>query len=318
MSQTYRLYGTTVESALSFEHHVPTASGAPGLLVKERPPLPASSFWSRMATVCSVEGNEGSVPHALSRDPEADRHALRFRDAVDYLLTPDTIAYHLHDRRFAHAAEIWLLGAVFSLWHELRGRPALHASAVSIDDRALGFLATNEGGKSTLAAALMQSGGALLTDDILVIESTDPVVGRPSYPQMRMWPEQALHFVGEASGLPRVVPHLPKRRVPVGPRGFGTFQDAARPITHLFLPDRRADASGVEVVPLSPQEAVAALLRHAFLPNTVEHLGLAAGRLPLLTSLADQVQVARLVYPEGAEHLPRVADALRREAADGA
>jgi hypothetical protein len=130
---------------------------------------------------------------------------------------------------------------------------------------------------------------------------------------MRMWPEQARHFVGRAADLPRVVPHLTKRRVPVGPEGFGTFREAACPVTHLFLPERRPDATGLETDPLSPQEAVVALLRHSFLPNTVEHLDLAARRLPVLTALAEQAQVARLRYPEGADHLPQVAEAIRRE-----
>ncbi|MEF8797069.1 MAG: hypothetical protein V5A48_11490, partial [Salinivenus sp.] len=156
----------------------------------------------------------------------------------------------------------------------------------------------------------------LLTDDILVLDpERETVVGRPSYPQMRMWPEQARHFVGDRTeALPRVVPHLSKRRVPVGPEGFGTFRDTAAPLTHLFLPEYRSDVEDVRIDPLPPQEAVAALLQHAFLPNTVEDLGLADRRLPVLTALADQAQVARLVYPEGAEHLPAVAETLRRAA----
>ena len=316
MAQTYRLYGTTVESTLSFDHHVPRARGAAEVRLEEGPPAPASSSWPQMTVVHSVEGDDVSVPHALYRHPEEDRHVVRFRDAVDYTLSPDRITYHLHDRGFAHAVEIWLLGPILSLWHELRGRPALHASAVAVGDGAIGFLATNKGGKSTLAAALMRAGCPLLTDDILVIDGADgEMIGRPSYPQMRMWPEQARHFVGDVSALPRVVPHLTKRRVPVGGEGFGTFDETARPVTHLFLPEYRPDVDGVQVTPLPPQEAVTTLLRHAFLPNTVEELGLAADRLPTLTTLAKQAEVARLVYPEGAEHLPDVAETLRRATA---
>jgi hypothetical protein len=316
MAQTYRLYGTTVKSTLSFEHHVPRARGAAELRVEEGPPAPASSAWPQMEVVHFVEGDGVSVPHALYRHPEEDRHVVRFREAVDYTLSPDRITYHLHDDRFAHAVEIWLLGPILSLWHELRGRPALHGSAVAVGNGAVGFLATNKGGKSTLAAALMRAGCPLLTDDILVIDEADgEVVGRPSYPQMRMWPEQVRHFVGDGSDLPRVVPHLTKRRVPVGAGGFGTFHATARTVTHLFLPEYRPDVDGVQATPLSPQEAVTTLLRHAFLPNTVEDLGLAATRLPALTTLAKQAEVARLVYPEGADRLPQVAESIRRATA---
>lgn len=316
MAQTYRLYGTTVESTLSFEHHVPRARGAAEVRIEEGPPAPSFSFWTQMEVVSAVEGDDVSVPHTLYRHPEGDRHVVRFRDAVDYILAPDAITYHLHDRRFTHAVEIWLLGPIFSLWNELRGRPALHASTVGVGDGAIGFLATNKGGKSTLAAGLMRAGCPLLTDDILVIDEADgEMIGRPSYPQMRMWPEQARHFVGDVSALPRVVPHLTKRRVPVGPEGFGTFHETARPVTHLFLPEYRPDVDGVQATPLPPQEAVTTLLRHAFLPNTVEDLGLAATRLPTLTALAEQAEVARLVYPKGADCLPKVAESIRRATA---
>ncbi len=312
MSHAYRLYGTTIESTRAFTRPIPSATTPPTLQVQETAPLSAHAAWPQFEKVCTSSAPDGTIPSTLYRHPEQDTYALRFEDAVDYIVAPDAISHYLHDDRLAHAVELWLLGPVFSLWNEGRGRPALHASAVAVDGQAVGFLATKKGGKSTLAATLMQEAGCpLLTDDVLVLdEAPQGIVGRPSYPQMRMWPDQARHFVGQAEALPPVVPDCAKRRVRVGADGFGTFRDNSHPVTHLFLPERRPPESDVQMTPLSPQETLVELVRHSFLPHTVDRLNLAPRRLPLLAALAEQVQMHRLVYPAGIEHLPRIATTL--------
>jgi hypothetical protein len=315
MTQTYQLYGLTVESTRAFSRPVPSASGSSSLRVEAGPPVPSAAFWPQLE-VASSSSPDHAISNTLYRHPEDDICALRFQDAADYVLTPNEISYHLHDSRLEYAVDIWLLGPVFSIWNELRGRPALHAAAVSVGDEAVGILATKKGGKTTLAAALMNAGRPLLTDDVLVLDCPETeITGHPSYPQMRMWPDQAQYFVGDVEALPRVVPHLTKRRVPVGPDTFGEFRTTACPVTHLFLPERRPNATSIRTSRLSPQDAFVELLRHSFLPHTVERLHLADQRLPLLTALSEQVQMHRLIYPEGNDHLPRVAEAILRETA---
>jgi hypothetical protein len=311
MPLPYRLYGVAVETPLAFSHNVPRTAEPPALRVTPSPDPFPPSLWDEMTLVKREAGPGVSIPSTLLRHPDGRRWGLRFADAADFLLTPRAIGYHLADPALAYGVEIWLLGTVFSLWNELRGVPALHTAAVAVDGRGVGLLATNKGGKSSLAAALMQAGAALLTDDILMVERTgDGVLGAPSYPQMRMWPDQARHFLGTADGLPLVVPHLTKRRVAVGPDGFGRFQDSAVPVTHLFLPERDPNTTAVRIEPLAPQAALIALVRHSFLPNTVAQLGLSERRLPVLAALARQAQIARLVYPDGVEHLSPVAEAV--------
>lgn len=315
MAHTYHLYGQAVACARSLSYHVHPTTAAPALRVGPLPPpgVP-SAFWAR-ATLVSQEADAFGPTVTIYRHDDGARHVLRFEGGADFLLEPDAIRYYLLDPTLDYAIEAWLLGTVFSLWNELRGVPALHAAAVAMDGQALGLLATNKGGKSSLAAALMQAGHPLLTDDILMVDATGPVVmGRPSYPQMRMWPDQARHFLGPsvAEALPQVVPHLPKRRVVVGEGGFGRFRTQAAPIAHLVVPERRGPATEIDIQPLAPSAALIEVLRHSFLPNTVARLGLSPRRLPVLSALARQVRVARLVYPTGVEHLPRVAEALHR------
>jgi hypothetical protein len=226
---------------------------------------------------------------------------------ADFYIGSSRIEYALHDDTYAYALELWLLGTVLAFWLEWQGVPALHASAAALNGHAVGFLASKQGGKSSLALALLQQGHPLLTDDLLPVDVDDDAIrGRPGYPQMRLWPDHAEHFVEDAKSLRRAHPYIEKRRVPIRP---DSFCDDVRPLQALYLPERTEDAS-IQIQPVAPTDALQAVLRHSFLPRIVEATGWQATRLSTLSQLVEQVSVRRLTYPDGVEHLPRVADAI--------
>lgn len=68
----------------------------------------------------------------------------------------------------------------------LRGYEALHAGAVATPEGAIAITAATGGGKSTLLAALLGRGLALVADDVLVLESrnTEPPISHPAPPLM--------------------------------------------------------------------------------------------------------------------------------------
>ena len=215
-----------------------------------------------------------------------DCDVLRFTRVADFYLWPDRIVCHLLDPAYASLVEIYFLGPVLSFFLERRGIPMLHASAAVVDGRAAAFLSSNHGGKSALAATLMQAGHRLLTDDILPIEQVGGrFLGRPGYPCMRMWPDEAQHFLGHYEGLEIVHPQLDKRRVVVGPEGFGAFCAEARPLACIYIPERRDPAEwgeAVRIEPLRPTAALMALVRNSFTPSLAQASGFSA--LVLLSS----------------------------------
>lgn len=138
-------------------------------------------------------------------------------------------------------------------------------------------------------------------------------MGRPGYPQMRMWPEQAQHFVGRYEDLDIVHPAFSKRRVPVDESGFGIFCGTARPLACLYLPERRDPkewGERIEIEPVSRREAVLTLIGNSFVPAVVEALGLHPHRLSFFSQMVVRVPPRRVVYPSGFEHLPRVRQAI--------
>lgn len=59
-----------------------------------------------------------------------------------------------------------IAGPVLATWMILNHLPMLHASAVAIGDRAVLFVGNSGAGKTTIAAALVGSGGVLIADDV--------------------------------------------------------------------------------------------------------------------------------------------------------
>lgn len=295
-----RVFGITLASDFPFAHHLAAGRVAPDLTFSIGTP-PLLGGGSRLYS-SPWRDEDGESLSYLDRFPEME--VLRFPGIADFYLAPGQITGHLLDPDRPDLMELRLLGPVLSYWLERLGIPVLHAAAVRVDAGAVGFVAHSGGGKSSLAAALLQAGAPLLTDDLLPVEeSGGTFLARPGYPQMRMEPDSARHFFGTADGLIPVCPDDTKLHAPVG-----TFEDTPLPLTALYLVERRPGP--VEILPLPKPQAVIELVRHSFSPYLVEAVGLQPRRLDLFARLVRQVPVCRLLCPAGLEHLPRVAEAI--------
>lgn len=314
--QLRRLYGITLASDFPFAApFAPAGSREPDLTFSVSLDAPVPALWQQERPIYKSpwRTEDGESASFLYRAPGFE--VLRFPGVLDFYLWPDRIVCHLIDPQSQFLVELRLLGPVLAYWLEQRGAAALHASAAVLEDRAAVFLSTHGGGKTGLAAALLRAGGTLLTDDLLPVEERHGTfLGHPGYPQMRMWPDEATWFLGGCGDLPLVHPELTKRRVPVGPDGFGTFHDRPARLACLYLPDRRPEPNGpVEVHPVAPRDAVIELVRHSFSPFLVEAVGLQPGRFDRFARLVRQVPVRRLSYPSGFDRLSVVAEALLRD-----
>lgn len=342
----HRIYGLDLGSEVAFERPVPelsdqAATGAPDVTFERvgDAPLPGEEdtpLGEGAETVYrSPERRPGGAPVLSARSVRGTT------GPVTLLSYAGEATFSVGESRIVarpeapgvqgeSVTELRLLGPVLAFWLERSGVPVLHASAVTVAGRAVALLAGSRGGKSSLAAALLDHGHPLLTDDVLAVRGTR---AQPSYPQMRFEPEDAVRrLAGEggpdaAARLPRAHPDFAKLRVPVGgAQGFGRFDPEPRPLARIYLPERRpwsgADGERVTIEPVSLEpvrgrEAVLALVAGSFLPRLVEAMGWAGRRLDLLTRLADAVPVRRISFPEGLEHLPEVAERLAEDALQG-
>lgn len=271
---------------------------------------PASGDWRETPPVYRSPRQSGDGESIARLHRVEGFEVLCFPGLADFYLGPERIDCHPPAPEPENLVEIRLLGPVFSYWLERRGLPTLHASAVDVGGRAVAFLSSHGGGKTGLAAAMMRAGCSLLTDDVLPLEEREGTFfGRPGYPQMRMWPDEAEWFLGGFEDLTLVHPALAKRRVPVGPDGFGVFQGSTLPLSCLYVPERQPDG-GVEIQDLPPREAFLELVRHSFSPHLVQAAGLQAARADLFARLVGRIPVRRLRYPSGFERLAEVVEGL--------
>jgi hypothetical protein len=304
--RTYRVFGFNLTSDFPFRHHLGDGQGEAdlGFTLSPSPVVPGP--WKDEPPIYRSprhrEDGE-SVSHLYRL---GSWEAFCFPRLADFYLQAGCIVGHPLAEASPDLLELRFLGPVLSYWLERRGVPVLHASAVEVNGRAVAFLSRHGGGKTGLAAALMQAGHSLLTDDILPVEEIAGTFhARPGYPQMRMWPDEAARFIERSEELPVVLPGLAKRRVPVGAGGLGVFRDISLPLAVLYIAERRAEGP-VEILDVSPRDALIELVRHSFSPHLVEAAGLQPSRFDLFARLVRNVPVRRLVYPSGFERLPEV------------
>jgi hypothetical protein len=310
--KTYQVFGFNLTSDFPFRHHLGDGQGKADLSFTLSPSPVVPGPWKEGPPIYRSprhleDGESVSRLYGLG-----SWEAFCFPRLADFYLQAGRIVGHPLAEASPDLLEIRFLGPVLSYWLERRGIPALHASAVEVNGRAVAFLSRHGGGKTGLAAALMRTGHSLLTDDVLPVEEIAGTFhASPGYPQMRMWPDEATHFIERSEELPIVLPGLAKRRVPVGTGGFGAFRDVSLPLAGLYIAERRT-AGPVEILDVSPRDALIELVRHSFSPHLVEAAGLQPSRFDFFARLVRKVPVRRLVYPSGFERLPEVAEILLR------
>lgn len=309
-----RIFGIDLLADFDFRIAVPQTLSIPGLLLARAGEGELVSRVRSEAAVFSTEtAYEDGRPHcSLYQGPEGD--LFHFPRIATFRLRGDRIEYDLAEGSTLAMMEICFLGVIFSYWQELKGKIALHASVVSVNDSAVAFLASPLSGKTSLAAAMIQRQHTFISDDIACLDlATREVLVSPSYPQMRMWPEQLKNFSCRSDSLIQVWPGVDKWFVPVGEEGFGVFCDQVRPLRCIYLPRREESADSIEISLLQPGEALIELVRSSFLPRTLSAAGLQAGRLASLKRIVAEVPVKRLIYPEGFQYLTAVCRAIEED-----
>lgn len=206
------------------------------------------------------------------------------------------------------------LSSIISLWLEQHNRLVIHASVIAFENcsGAVAFSGHSTAGKSTIAAASLMAGNALISDDLLVItEDTSSFIVQPGFPAMNLSDEQLIQLHGSTEGFDTFLPGGQKRRVPIGPGGLGMFSPNPLPIQALFLPERQpADERKINIQRLSARQAVIELLRYSFVARLASELGLASSRLARISRMAQTVPVYQLSYPTGFANLPLVIDQI--------
>ena len=180
--------------------------------------------------------------------------------------------------------DAWVRSAL-PLVLQARGTQVLHAAALRGAAGAVALCGASTDGKSTLAAALLRRGRAVLADDALALDESDALT-LPFRLRLRAPTQEAL-------GLP-----------PVAATGAGGERLPLAAVV-LLTPDDEDEPAALEA--LSASTAFAELMPHAYC------FALEEGKEALVAAYLDLVQrvpVHRLCYPQRLDRLDATADVL--------
>jgi hypothetical protein len=184
---------------------------------------------------------------------------------------------------------LFLLGSAFaSLLHQ-RGLLPLHANAVVVEGRAIGFMGHPGAGKSTLAAWFHDRGFDVLADDVCVVTAGPggTPLAHPGIPRLRLWRE-ALEAGGrDASAYERSFDDMDKYTVPT---------DLERtlpavPLSHLYLLEKAEGEPSIDR--LEGSAAVEAMIANTYRGAYVRPMGRTREHLLACAQLARTVPVFR-------------------------
>ena len=133
---------------------------------------------------------EGATASGPSWQLAGDRFLLTVPGVIRMLLIGGReMLFATENGVSAEEAAIFLSSAGFGILLHQRGRIVLHASAVRVQDSAVLFCGPSGAGKSTLAAALVDAGHDLVTDDFcgISIHADGTPWVEPDGRQLKLW-----------------------------------------------------------------------------------------------------------------------------------
>ncbi len=299
-----------------------------GIRLKSPWPLPGLKTDDSGPADCEIVEGPASLFTEAARQASQLRkinawwHYLRLPDGEDYLWFPGIfeslisadgrrIACRPHTATSLETFNTHLLALVLSFALLKQGREHIHCTAVVVDGGVVGLLGDSGYGKSCLAAAFLQAGYPLLTDDLLVLkENGRGFLAFPGLSKIKLFPEVARALLGEGvTGIPmnRLTPKL---IIPLRPEQF--FSQAL-PLKALFVlrpATGRSRSKKVTIRTLNQRRAFLALIE-----NTFNAVITAPDRLKRQFALADRltavIPIKSLSYPRDLAVLPEVVKAIR-------
>jgi len=204
---------------------------------------------------------------------------------------------------------VYLLGQALSFALVKRGFEPVHASAVAVGDQAIAFIGDCGLGKSTLAAAFLQAGHRLLTDDLLLLQTrTRAIVAFPGPARIKLFPKVARKFLADASSG---VPLNPKTQKQIIPLNDSQVCSEAMPLAAIYvlaLPNKAQDNS-VRITSLTQREAFVRLLENTF-NRVIFDPDRLRRHFDAAQALANVMPIRKLSYPRSLERLPLVREAI--------
>lgn len=301
-----RLYGLDVASEIDLHARRSPTAAAPhvtvhlGDEVRATPDVPGGELAAQWTT------DSGLTASFVRRDDGS--HLLRFESTCDVVVSKETdrVTVHLVAGVSADMAGVLVGGTVLSYLLMLRGELVLHASAVDVGGRVVGFVGSSGMGKTTLATLMCRDGGLLVTDDVLRVARAASDDHRCALGATE------LRLRTAASGLTDDFADGGTHRATADDRralSVPVATDEDLPLSALVVPRPDRDRSGLSLTRVPPAAAAVWLLGFPRILG-IRDQRLLAEQFVQLTDLAERVPVFVADVPWGPPFEPGLATRL--------
>lgn len=298
-----RAYQYLIESELEFPEFLPATgndTGAPSITIR----------YGDVPTELENPTGKGVLYQA-----SAHQFLLKLDGVARYLVrNGNEIVVQPAPGSLASDVRVFLLGSCLGALLHQRGVLVLHASGIGTEKGAFLFTGPSGIGKSTLLGELLRQGHKMLVDDVCAITpdavgypSGYPVV-QPAYPRTRVWADTARQLAVETEGLDRTRPEMEKfeRQMPE------QFWDQPAPLRRIYhLTSNNKDELSLK--PLPRVQTFGAVLHNTYRHVFLDGLEMRKPHFDLVSAVASQVGVTRVVRPSGSFKLAELADLIEQD-----
>jgi hypothetical protein len=300
-AHVYQMYGITLRSEIALTYPERPTTAAADVTFSAMP----QSWFARMTAELPALGKPSDW-YERRRSPDGTDY-LRFPDLFEFAISPDgrSVSFARLEKSTIESFQTYLLGHVLSYVLLKQGIEPLHSTAVVIDGVAVALLGSSARGKSTLAAAFLEAGHRLLTDDLLVVREVDGVLcGLPGPPRIKLYPHVAQYLLPSQASATQMNPESPKLIIPLerNQTHAGPAPIAAFVVLDEELPD-------VHVSSLSRSDAFVKLVASTFNARLVTPDRLRRQFLAT-REWAGRIGVLRVQYPRSLADIGRVRDTI--------
>lgn len=320
-AKPFRVYGLTLISDIPLEE----LASDTGAELEEEPDiriqlssrcgagLPPPRHWFMTWTLPT-----GEIWLRCAKD--AHGYLLHFPDLVDFSVDSAgrEIIYAANPETPLETLRHLLLDQVLPLVLNLRGRDALHATAIQTPRGACAFIGPAGAGKSTLAASFLRAGYPVLSDDCLVLQSnSEHILAGPAYPGLRLWPDtfEALRNHTDSS---RPVAHYTSKQRLLPGENPKELASACQPLVRIYSVVRATatevgDALAEPLIErLSCRDGFMELVPSAFRLDITDRTMLAR-QFRFFGQIVSRVSVRRLHVPNTFSSLPAVREVINAD-----
>ncbi|MFN6935284.1 MAG: hypothetical protein ACK4NZ_09040, partial [Tsuneonella sp.] len=273
-----------------------------------RPSLPdtrpeVTVSWGQVAPVAATDDPYGlSVTESGVTVSVTSVARFQVSGGTQIRIDPDPAADEATIRLFLMGTA---MGAIFC---QRRMFP-LHANAIVFDGLAVAFAGPSRAGKSTLAAAFLDRGHAILSDDICVINNgiDGGFVAQPGIPRVRLWSDAVERSGRNALSLTRVRSGMDKFVVPA----IAAQPDHALPLRAIFV--LGSDGPNVRARALHGFSAIEALAANTYRASFLPVIGDPSDHFETCLKLAQHVPIFELQRPWSSDRIDEMADRIVAE-----